>query len=414
MNTTTSKIIMSIVVVFFLVFFGFKFFGFVNEQVDTEKAVKYTVNENIVFDGILVRNEEVITYNKSGIIDYVYADGSKLSQKSTIANVFDSESQIIAKNKISDIENEINNLKRSQNPGTTNYAKPETIKSQIDEKYELLTYQIEHKNLETIKQIKSEILVLMNIYNIVTNVDENFDSRIADLELQLENYKAQYGSPKDTVKTDHTGYFVSKTDGFESKISIKNIDKINEKTIKSVLNGENPDRVDNAIGKILDSYECKVVGITKQSSKILKDSNLKIRFGNSSDIHNVTVDDVKKIDDENCIVIINCDAINEKISRNRISKIELIFDEFEGLKIPRDAITFKDIVEKVKDENGNEVNQTTKYKGVYIQLGQEIVFRKIDVIFEGDEFAISKIVSNSDYLSLYDQIIVEEVDKDDK
>lgn len=405
---------MSFVVVFFLIFFGFKFFSFIGDQVETEKAVKYTVNENIVFDGVVVRNEEVLTYDKTGIINYVCADGSKLSQQSTIAEVYTSETQIIAKNKIAEIEEEIDNLKRSQNPGTTNYAKPETIKSQIDEKYEILAYQIEHKNFETIKQVKNEIAVLMNIYNIVTNVEVDFNAKITDLEAILEGYKAQFGSPLDTITTDHTGYFVSETDGYESLVSIEKIDEIDVNTVKSIINGENSQKINNSLGKILASYECKVVGTTKQSSKILKGSNLKIRFGNSTEIYDVTVDDVKKIDDENCIVIINCDAINEMISKTRVAKIELIFEEFDGLKVPKNAIRFKDINEKVTDENGVEQKITTKYKGVYIQIGQEVVFRKIEVIFDSDEFAISKIISDGDYLSLYDQIIIEEVDEDDK
>ena len=67
---------------------------------------------------------------------------------------------------------------------------------------------------------------------------------------------------------------------------------------------------------------------------------------------------------------------------------------YEGIKVPRKAIRF--------NKDGE--------KGVYIKLGENIIFRKIDVIFEGDDYVISAANPDSDYLMLYDDIIVEGID----
>ena len=52
-------------------------------------------------------------------------------------------------------------------------------------------------------------------------------------------------------------------------------------------------------------------------------------------------------------------------------------------------------------------------KGVYIRKGEQVLFKKIDVRFEGNDYVLSKVHPESEYLQLYDDIMLEGVDKDD-
>lgn len=413
MNTTTSKLLRGLVIVVVLVFVISKVYNSFKGNYETEETVLYSVNENIVFDGVFVRNETVLTQKVDGVIDYVYADGSKLSNLSVIANVYENEQQIYAKNKIEKLKKELSNLEHAQNPGTTNYAKPETIKNQIDEKYLLLASAIESQNMDDVANYKSELNSLMNLYNIVTQAETDYNDRKTELEEEIERYQKQYALPKTVITTDTTGYFVSTTDGYEALLNKENVGSITIDTINNIIDGKDATKTENAIGKLLDSYECKIVGVIDATNKFLKGDSLKIRFGNSDQTYDVSVDQIIKETDEKWIVILDCDAINEKLTNERVEKIELIFNEYSGLKVPREAIKFKEFEETVTDENGLEVKQKVKYKGVYIKLGQEISFKKIDVIYEGDNFVISKNVSDTEYLNLYDQIVLEEVKSSD-
>ena len=90
----------------------------------------------------------MVTYDGGGVLDYTYSDGSKISVGNTIASVYSSEDAVTAKNKIKILESEIAALERAQNPGTTNYVQPETLKSKIDKEYkELLSYSSQDKRL---------------------------------------------------------------------------------------------------------------------------------------------------------------------------------------------------------------------------------------------------------------------------
>lgn len=76
--------------------------------------------------------------------------------------------------------------------------------------------------------------------------------------------------------------------------------------------------------------------------------------------------------------------------------LDIVFENFKGIKVSREAIRFKD-----------------GQKGVYVILGNETTFKKIDVIYEGSDYVVSKYTADEDYLLLYDQILLEAVSQDD-
>ena len=97
--------------------------------------------------------------------------------------------------------------------------------------------------------------------------------------------------------------------------------------------------------------------------------------------------------------------------RHRAEQVSLIKGEYEGIKVPRSAIRFRDIEETVTDEKtGEETTQVTNYRGVYVMDGEKIIFKKLDVVYEGDDYVLSSLHADDDYLILYDSIIVEGID----
>ena len=96
------------------------------------------------------------------------------------------------------------------------------------------------------------------------------------------------------------------------------------------------------------------------------------------------------------IVVLDCDRVDQTLVDSRVLSAKLIFDEYQGIKVPRSALRFQ----------GNE-------KGVYVILGKDVSFKKIKVIYEGDDFVLSENTSDEDYLLLYDQILLEVVSNKD-
>ena len=397
MKSLTTKILAGVLCVLLFAVVGSQLYYRINDKHKTEEAVLCEINDNLSFKGVIVRDEKVIKNDTEGVLDYRYTDGSKISVGSTIANVYKSQDDIAAQNQIEKLKNSISMLERAQNPGTINYVQPDTLKTKIDNEYnDMLTNSLK-KDYASLSKTKNDLSVVLNIYNIITGSVKNYSDQIKSMKSEVSKLNKST-KPIKQIKSSNTGYFVSYADGYESKLKTNNINKLTEKDITDIINSK-PQYQDNVVGKMFSNYSCKIVGIINNDKRISEGGSLNLMLSSSKSKYNVTVDSIKPAKDNNkSIVVFSCDRLDESLVDSRVQSAKIVFDEYEGLKIPRKAIRFKN-----------------KDKGVYVLLGNDITFKKIDVIYENedDDFVISKNTSNEEYVLLYDQILMEVISESD-
>lgn len=391
-NTITVRIVIVALAVMLVLMVIRQISLFYVTDLKTERAVLYTIDKDVPFIGVFVRDERVLTYSGSGVFSYLYPDGSKIAKNAVIAEVYDSIEQIEAKAEIERLEQEIISLERAQNKGTTDFVQPDFITNQIDEQYKIINDLIEHNSFDELESARNDMLVLMNIYNITTGSESGYDGRISQLKTQIANLKIEQSEPKAMITSDESGYFVGYCDGYEGQLNYQTIDFLTVEDIEDIINNKKP-VPSNYIGKMFDEYSWKMIGVVELSNRFLIGEKLNLRLESSDDIYEVMVEDVKKVDDSSnkCIIILSCDQLTETLVETRVSDSELVFDEFTGIKVPREAICF----------NSEGV------KGVYVLLGENPQFKKLDIIYEAEDFVLSKNSSNPEYVLLYDQILLE-------
>jgi hypothetical protein len=395
-NTVTAKILVFFLSVFILITVFSQVSMLFDDKYKTETAVSYSSAEEIFFNGVYVRDEKVLTYTGSGVLDYTNADGGRIAKNSVVAYVYGSEDEIYTKKKIERLNNEIKLLENAQSPGTTEATQQEFIAGLISEKYQqLVTMSAEEKYSDMAEQ-RDDFLSLLNIYQIVVKKEANFNSRIDKLKSEvalLQNKQKDYIS---AVYSEDPGYFVSYTDGYEGKLTLENIDSISADEIAKIT-GENNSTIvrgnTNKIGKIISGYKWKMIGLI-DSSYVSVQPGIKVtlRFASSSETVQAVIDSVKPADDgEHSIIILSCDTMTYNLVQNRVDRVQMILNDYEGIKVPRNAIRF------------NSKNE----KGVYILLGQKVAFKKVDVIYENNDYILSKTTNDSSFISAYDDIILE-------
>lgn len=195
---------------------------------NTQDAVLYTCKESLGFTGVFVRDETVIysAHSGSGVMDYAVSDGSKLSKDSTVARIFDSYTQIYNRYRIERLNEELENLERAQDHGTTDYAQPEFIDNQISASYKNLLLNLTEGSLDDVYDESLEMLKLMNIYNIAANIESDYNARIQSLSSERDLLNAALKEPIATVTSVDTGYFTSEVDGYESSLRLENIEEL--------------------------------------------------------------------------------------------------------------------------------------------------------------------------------------------
>ena len=364
---------------------------------NTQDAVLYTCKESISFTGVIVRDETVIysQHLNDGVMNYSVSDGARLSKDSTIARIYDSYTQVFNRYRIERLTEELENLRRAQDPGTTDYAQPEFINKQVAESYKNLLLNLTEGELGNVYDDSLEMLKLMNIYNIASNVESDYLERIEKLSGELDNLNAALKEPIATITTTSAGYFTSVVDGYENELKIENIGNMTVDDINAII--EHPDKTtesqNNAVGKVFSSYEWKMVGVIDTADRYFVNETLKFSVDSSENTHDVYVESITPTGNGNeAIIVISCDELDSELARTRVADVELTFVEETGIRAPRVAIRFL---------NGE--------KGVYVMVGEKLEFKKLDVIYEGDDYVLSENTADDDYLNLYDRIVIDPI-----
>lgn len=395
MDTITGKVLVLILSIFMLVTVFHQFVQVFEDDYTTETATVYSSAEKVTFNGVYVRNETVVSGGKSGVLSYPSSDGSKVAKDSVVAYVYRSANDIYINQQIENLKNEVEILKKEQSPGTTVVAQPEFISSLIDEKYRTITTLAARNDLSSLRAESDDFQMLMGIYQIVIGEETDYNDRIEQLEKQIKLLEAKQNNPIDIITVPNSGYFISYVDGYEDILSTDKLSSITADDIKEVIknDGYNAAKVSKkAVGKIVDDYEWDLVGIVNpKDASFNPGKEVKVKLSSTPDLLTAKITDVIETDDpEECVIVLSCEKLNFNLVQYRTERVEIILDDFNGIKVPREAVRF------------NKNNE----KGVYVLLGQRIAFKKVDVIYECDEYLLSAITSDTSYISVYEDIIL--------
>ena len=405
-NKITTSVLSLLIVLLVFAMIGSQLYSYVTDSHDTQDAVLCTIDDYISFEGVIIRDETVVSYDVGeNVISYTYSDGSKVSEGDTIAQIYSSQEAAIAQQRIEQINDEIEYLERAQSPGTTDYVQPESISSKIDDYYRQVISAVNEGDYKTVTDTKDNMLLVMNIYNIISGISSDYNDKISQLSAEALQLGSQYPSAVGSVTAEAVGYFVSYCDGYEQTLDKESALTLSQSDVEDIIasQDEKAESVSStAIGKMFESYSCYIVGVVDTDSRIAEDASLELSVALSDTVYDVDVVSVSSGDEEGkSVVVMSCETLDEALVAQRVQSMQLIFGEYTGLKVPRSAIRFQG-----------------EQKGVYVILGEDITFKKIDVIYEGDsdegeDFVLSDNTSDESYLLLYDQILLEVVSEDD-
>lgn len=410
------KIMRNMVLILFVVIFISIVYNFRNKESNTESALIAEVTDARQFKGVFIRDEIPVTYNGNGVLSYKVSDGGKLGKGSIIAEAYPDENQIAINRQIESLSKELAILEKIQNPGTLESAQPSSVSAGIEESYRSLLLCRDTGNREAFETSKEDLIVRMSTYQIITNEVSGFDQQISDIEAELQQLKDKSVKPVETVSSDRPAYFVSYCDGYEGELTSKNLDALTIGRIGEITDDKQSDP--SVVGKLVEGYNWYIAGVVDNSRKEYNiGSNVKIRLESSSEYVDAVIYNIRdEGDPEQSIIILECSLFNYDLVQHRTEQVEIIMGEnyrgLKGLKVPREAIRFEK--QKKVDESGEPAGEES-VKGVYILKGEQIEFKKIDVIYEGSDYVLSEIHEDDrSYLALYDDIMTEGVNQNGK
>lgn len=408
-NTVAVKLMRNLVLVLFLVVFVSIAYNFRNRKSATETALLSDAIFSEEFRGVFIRGETPVTYSGNGVLSYKVADGGKVGKGTIIAEVYSDDKQITRNREINQLEHELSILEKIQNPGTLQSAQPSSLSDSISESYRSLIYSMDMKDYASLRTEMEDLVVGMSTYQIITKQVTGFKQQIIDLNSQLAELKAAADKPIEIVKSNDSAYFVSYCDGYESELTPDNMDKLTVQQINSIVDGKSNEPT--IVGKIIDGYTWYLAGVIDNTRKLYDiGESVELHFDSVDETFEAKIESIRADGDPSkSIIIIKCDRFNEELVEHRAERCELVKGEYRGLKVPRSAIRFDGIEQQTTNAEGEpDGSAIVNTKGVYIMKGEQVLFKKIDVVYEGSDYVLSNVhEDDSSYLALYDDIITE-------
>ena len=414
MNEITTRILKFLLLVFAVVLASSIFYHLFFTNYETENAIYYEVSDVSSFQGVYVRDETVESYHGTGAVRYCVDDGAKLGVGSVIAEIYSSPEQIELRRRIAEKEDEIAMLRKIENPGTSENAQPANLASLIDEQYKAMIRLRERQDYSAMSNSKQNMTVLMSTYEKVTDPKIDFNDRIVALEDEVTRLNAQLSAPEKTIPAPESAYFVSYVDGYEDTLTPDTMRNLTPEQLASFSEdgiSAGAQEGNLVIGKIIKDYAWYIVGVfDNRKMRLSEDDTATVRLESVPQNLRVKVESLYSTGDvAKTQGIFRCDELTHDIVQHRTERVDIVRDTVEGIRVPRSAIRFKNMTAEVKDEEGNVTEVTDDFKGVYVLVGETPEFRRIDEIYEDENYYISRIDAGPGFVALYDDIIVKGV-----
>lgn len=379
-----------------------------------ETALLATVEDTVDAQGVLLFSESYVAGD--GTLGYLVDDGERVSAGTAVAEVYSDASQAGLRQQLTQINDQIELLQKSQN---TTSAQLETLRKDRSAALYNLMDSLDRSNYEDTADQKESYLLAQNKLWIVTGEVANFSDQITSLVQQASNVQAQLGNPTQ-ITAPQTGYFIRSSSSGRLNAGMEDILALNAVDLKAYLDSSPEIALDGCAGKIVSGFTWYYAGIctAKQGEKLLGSdgkplkASVQIRFpGQVETPLKAKVTEVT-IDEESGLArfVLSCETINGDVLRLNKADAQIIIGESTGLRIRASAVHY------LKDDGSEAEGQGENYiPGVYVKYGNLARFCKIDPVdadhpqvTDGDYLIVlpSGTAGSVSQVRLYDEIIV--------
>lgn len=383
--------------------------------VPTENAEQVTVTDKIYSNGYIIRDETYVKNTSGGVVSYNVDDGDEVKKGGSVASVFSSEEDAVARTKAASLEDSMMALTKLEQTRRSNTEGIETVNNDITTNIETFLYNINNANIGKLDSNINSIINSVNHYQSFTGKTSSFKPEIASLQSQINELKKSSGDSIADINAPKAGYFVANCDGYENCFDYSKIGNLTLDNLKNMKKSSVPD---NTIGKVISSLNwyiaCEITA-DEATDLTLWDDDVTVDFSDASS--NTVPASIYKIvqynNSDKALVILQCTYMDTTLSEIRQEPVEIGMGTYSGLRVSKKAI-HDDYVEKsTYDDKGNEHKESKKVQGVYVLYGSEVQFKEISIVYAGNDFVLCNssptdgTLFSGETISLYDQIITE-------
>ena len=403
-----TKILMVVITLALLVYFGVQGVRYFTDPLSTTLAYNYAVEESISVSGYVVRDEQVLSSESSGLLQLLREEGERVSAGGTVAAVFADQASLDLQTEIADLTSRIEQLEYAQE-AELGVEITQRLDNQIHQS--ILSYRsaLEAGRFQDAEE-QGETLrsqVLKRDYSV--SGDEDLTTQLQELQSQLRTLQSQAAGSVRRITAPAAGLYSAVVDGYETVLTPESLTDLTPSALESVTADAS---VQSNVGKLVlgETWYYAAVLTAEEAQDLEKAAEreeLYLRFAQGVDTDlPVTLESIGPEENGQVVAILSGELYLSQLTLLREQSAQIILSSVEGIRVPREAVRL--VTETEENEDGT-VTETT-VSGVYCVSGREAEFKPVEVLYSNENFALveANVNSNQELLRLRpgDEVIV--------
>ena len=390
------------------IYFAAYIYNALDDPYRTTQVYAYTSYDSVTVEGLVVREARVLPA-QSGILEITRAEGEKVGTGQEIALVYrDSQAQA-NQVQIEELEMEIELLEYAIDQGGDLDSAARLDEDILQAVVGLrASYALGDctQLRDQVMNVKSSVLKRGYTYGEgLTPAD--LTARLRQLKEELTVLTRQSARATTRVTAPEPGVFSSLVDGYESLLTPDTVLQLTPSALQELI--DNPAGEESgALGKLLTSNTWYfAANLPKQSAERLTEGKTAtLRFsGELNREVEMTVEQIGPTEQNKTLVVFSSSRYLILTTLLRCQTVELIFDRWSGLRIPKQALHLEEVT-RTDDKTGEPVS--VQILAVYALVNGHAELREVEIVHEGEDYYVVRSVGTGPkVLRAEDTIITE-------
>lgn len=314
-----------------------------------------TISQQESTIGYVIREEKIAKGdNYQNGMEQIKSEGEKVAKGDNIFRYYSSNEEGINE-KIAELNSQIQEALNGQKDLFSFSSDINAINNQIDEKIQSLK---EKNDIQEIKEYKTDIDKYILKKSKIAGELSVANSYINGLIEQKNTLDNELKSNSEYVIAPMSGVVSYRIDDLEEVLTPNSFETINEKFLDDLnLKTGQIVSTNSEFGKVINNYECYIACILKSEEAKQAEVGDKVELRLSTqDIITAKID-YKNMDGNDVVIVFKISSCVEKLIDYRKISFDIVWWDYEGLKIPKSAIYYDNGLAYVVRNRGGYLNK---------------------------------------------------------
>lgn len=354
-----------------------------------ETAVYCEVGDGVTVSGFVVRSEEVLASN-SPIVVYELTEGERVGSGQRVATGYRSGDARENREELSSLKKQRDQLAYAAEGSDSSNAA--ALDNEISGMIVSLSEQTSQQRFNAMRTTASELEPLVLRRSVSGDDTALIRQRISDIDRRISVLSAQTSSGATAITVAESGYFSEQTDGLEAVLTPDRLNRLTVSDLRTIRDGAYT-APENAIGRLVTGQKWYFVAEIPQAraEQCEEGDRLTVNFADGAlQGLRMRVERIGAAEDGSSLIVLSCEKMLQNVTALRQQTVDIVFDTYEGLRVPKAAIYY--------------VNGET---GVYILESARADWKEVEIIYEyGNDYLVRWDDSDTDNLWPKDEIIL--------